>query len=80
VVSTLPGAEGIAAVPGRDIELAADAADFAARTVSLLQDRSLADRIGTGGHTLAQTHYDQATQQRSLVARFNEFLSQKAAQ
>jgi len=79
VVSTLPGAEGIAAVPGRDIELAADSVDFAERTISLLCDANLAQRIGRGGYALALAHYDAGKQQRLLVARLNDFLHGKAA-
>jgi glycosyltransferase involved in cell wall biosynthesis len=79
VVATLPGAEGIAAVPGREIELAAAASDFAERTVALLRDGALAERIGQGGYTLALAHFNVATQQRLLVARLGEFLRAKAA-
>ena len=78
VVATLPGAEGIAAVPGREIELAAAASDFAERTIALLRDREMAERIGLGGHVLATAHYDVATQQRLLAARLGEFLRGKA--
>jgi glycosyltransferase involved in cell wall biosynthesis len=80
VVSTLPGAEGIAAVPGREIELAAGAADFAQRTISLLRDGALAECVGQGGHALALAKYDVASQQRLLVARLANFLSGKAAE
>ena len=74
VVSTLPGAEGIAAVPGRDIELAADARDFAKLTIGLLKDGTVADQIGRGGHALVMAHYDVATQQQLLVERLASFL------
>ncbi len=74
VVSTLPGAEGIAAVPGRDIELAADAKDFAELTIGLLKDGTLADKIGRGGHALALAQYDVATQQQLLATRLKSFL------
>jgi hypothetical protein len=76
VVSTLPGAEGIEAVPGREIELAADAKDFAERTISLLRDGTLADKIGRGGHALALAQYDVVTQQKLLVDRFKSFLQE----
>jgi polysaccharide biosynthesis protein PslH len=80
VVSTLPGAEGIAAVPGRDIELAATASDFADRTISFLRDQPLAERIGHGGYELARAHYDVRKQQELLVARFRKLLDGKAAE
>jgi glycosyltransferase involved in cell wall biosynthesis len=79
VVSTLPGAEGIAAVPGRDIELAAGADDFAEYTVALLRDGSLNDRIGRGGYALALAQYDVTAQQRLLVARLNGLLNHRGA-
>ncbi len=80
VVSTLAGAEGIEVIPGRDIELAEGAVDFAARTVSLLRDASLAERIGQAGYALALLRYDIATQQHNLAARLRQFLRGRAAE
>jgi hypothetical protein len=74
VVSTLAGAEGIDGVPGRELELAAAAGDFAEHTIRLLKDTDLNQRIGRGGHALALREYDAAVQQRRLVDRINEFL------
>jgi hypothetical protein len=79
VVATLAGAEGIAAVPGREIELAAAATDFAELTVRLLRDSQQAECIGQGGRSLALARYDVALQQRLLVTRLGEFLRGKAA-
>jgi glycosyltransferase involved in cell wall biosynthesis len=74
VVSTLAGAEGIDAVPGREIELAAGAEDFANWTAALLQDRELNGRIGSGGHALALREYDSVVQRQKLVERLREAL------
>ena len=74
VVSTLAGAEGIEAVPGREIELAAGADDFAARVVDLLKNAAKADSIGFGGHLLAARRYDRATEQKKLAERLRRFL------
>jgi glycosyltransferase involved in cell wall biosynthesis len=74
VVSTLAGAEGIEAIPGREIELAAGAEDFAARVVDLLNNAAKADSIGFGGHLLAARRYDRATEQKKLAGRLRRFL------
>jgi glycosyltransferase involved in cell wall biosynthesis len=75
VVSTLPGAEGIAAVPGAEIELAAGPEDFVALTVALLNDPNRNRMIGQNGHALALREYDSTVQQRKLETRFKEFLT-----
>jgi glycosyltransferase involved in cell wall biosynthesis len=75
VVSTLAGAEGISAVPGKEIELAGGAADFAEHTINLLNDAELNARIGDGGHALALRQYDAAMQQRRLVTRLSEAIT-----
>ena len=74
VVSTLAGAEGISAVPGKEIELAGGAHDFAQLTAALLNNPALNFQIGAGGHALALAQYDAVAQQRRLVSRLNEFL------
>jgi polysaccharide biosynthesis protein PslH len=79
VVSTLAGAEGIEVVPGKNIELAEGAADFAARTIGLLRDAGLAERIGQAGYALVLLRYDLATQQHNLAARLGDFLRARAA-
>ena len=75
VVSTLAGAEGFPAVPGREIELAAGAADFAARVVTLLNDHGTAEKIGRGGRDLAARSYDRRVEQQRLAVRFRHLLA-----
>jgi hypothetical protein len=76
VVSTLPGAEGIDAVPARDIELAGGPDDFADLTIALLNDPIRNQTIGRNGHALAIREYDTGVQQRKLQSRFQEFFNQ----
>jgi hypothetical protein len=80
VVSTLAGAEGISAIPGKEIELAAGADHFAECVVGLLNDTELNQHIGTGGHALAFREYDSAVQTRKLIARFKAFFDGKGAE
>ncbi len=75
VVSTLVGAEGIDAIPGREIELAGPADDFASRCIRLLGNQTDADKIGQGGYALAARLYDRDLEQDRLVARLNTFFS-----
>ena len=49
VVSTLAGAEGIEAVPGKEIELAVGAEDFAEQAISLLRDATAAEKNRSWG-------------------------------
>jgi glycosyltransferase involved in cell wall biosynthesis len=78
VVSTLPGAEGIDAVPGREIELGVGPDDFAARTIDLLRDRIRAESVGRGGHVLVTARYDRLTEQKKLAVRMSELLQRRA--
>src|SRR5262249_13653385 len=58
VVTTTIGAEGLGAVPGRDLLIADDAAAFADAVDRLLTDAALAARIGAAGRVLAETRFD----------------------
>jgi glycosyltransferase involved in cell wall biosynthesis len=78
VVSTLAGAEGIEAIPGREIELAVDADDFAASTIAMLKNPPGAELIGRGGYLLATRAYNARAQQQKLIARFKDFLTGEA--
>jgi len=69
------GAEGIAAVPGREIELAVWPDDFAHRCAALLRDRPMAERIGAAGRALAERCYDADAQRHRLAARLKAFLN-----
>jgi len=74
VVSTLPGAEGIPAIPGGEIELAATPTDFVSRSIYMLKDAALRERIGQGGYALAQRLYDRRALQPRLVQMIRDFL------
>ncbi len=58
VVTTTVGLEGIHAAPDHDVLVADTPADFASRTVQLLQDVSLQDKLAANGRALATTRYD----------------------
>ncbi len=75
VVATLPGAEGISAVPGKEIELAAMADEFAQVCVRLLADPPMQERIGRGGHALALRLYDATVQRRRIIDMLKECLA-----
>jgi glycosyltransferase involved in cell wall biosynthesis len=57
VVSTTLGAEGIAHRPGENILLADSPADFAAAVGRVLDDPSLAARLGAAGRDLVASTY-----------------------
>jgi glycosyltransferase involved in cell wall biosynthesis len=79
VMSTAVGAEGIEAVPGREIELAVEPVDFARRLVALLCDRPAAERIGQGGRAVAERVYDSAAQRLRVADRLTAFLREPTA-
>jgi glycosyltransferase involved in cell wall biosynthesis len=58
VVSTILGAEGIAATNGENILLADRTDDFARATVRLLRDIELRRRVAQNARHLIETHYD----------------------
>jgi glycosyltransferase involved in cell wall biosynthesis len=58
VVSTSVGCEGIAVRSGEHLLIADDPADFAAATLRLLADRTLADGLGRNGRRLIEARYD----------------------
>ena len=76
VVATAIGAEGIAAVPGREIEMAVWPADLARHCVTMLTDRPTAERIGAAGRALAERSYDAVAEQRRLVTRLRSFMNE----
>ena len=57
IVSTTLGAEGIDATPGRDILIADEPRMFAGSVVQLLEDPSLAARLGRAARRLAVERY-----------------------
>jgi glycosyltransferase involved in cell wall biosynthesis len=58
VVSTAVGVAGLDARDGREVLIANGAADFAAKTIRLVQDRSLRERIAAAGQALVRERYD----------------------
>lgn len=58
VVSTTLGIEGIAATPGEEVLSADTPADFAARVLELLGDRTKAQKLATRARLLVEHRYD----------------------
>jgi glycosyltransferase involved in cell wall biosynthesis len=57
VVSTTLGAEGLTAEAGKELEIADEPAEFAARVVELLGDRHRRRRLGEAGRERAVAEY-----------------------
>jgi len=57
VVSTSLGTEGLGVVPGEHLLIADNPQDFAQKTVQLLQDKALQDRLGQKGFELIKSQY-----------------------
>jgi glycosyltransferase involved in cell wall biosynthesis len=74
IVSTTLGAEGIDAVPGRDLLIEDDPEGFACAVNALLADPSLAARIGQSGRRLAVERYSWSNAARSLEAFYLSIL------
>jgi polysaccharide biosynthesis protein PslH len=72
VVSTRLGAEGIEAVPGREIEIADEPGAFASAVVRILDDPDLALRLGRAGRDLAVRRYSWSRAARDLESFFGE--------
>jgi glycosyltransferase involved in cell wall biosynthesis len=58
VVTTSVGAEGLGATPGTNLLVADDAAGFADSVRRVLDDASLAARLGAAGRSLVETRFD----------------------
>ena len=58
VVTTTVGLEGIHGTPDHDVLVADTPADFANRTIELLENASLQEKLSTNGRELATTKYD----------------------
>jgi glycosyltransferase involved in cell wall biosynthesis len=74
IVSTTLGAEGIEAVPGRDILVADEPAAFAAAVGHLLDEPSLAARIGQSARRLAVERYAWSEAARALEGFYRRIL------
>lgn len=58
VVTTTVGLEGIRGTPDHDVLVADTPVDFADRTIALLQNASLQEKLATNGRELAASRYD----------------------
>ena len=74
IVSTAIGAEGIEAVPGRDILIADDPKDFAEAVGRLLAEPALARQIGNAARQLSETRYAWSSAARALESFFRQVL------
>jgi glycosyltransferase involved in cell wall biosynthesis len=74
IVSTSLGAEGIDAVPGRDLLLADDPDTFASSVLRVLGDKALAERLGTSARALAVAKYAWSAAVLDLERFYRELL------
>src|SRR5262249_51391481 len=74
IVSTTLGAEGIEAVPGRDLLIEDEPAAFAGAVTRLLTEPSLAMRIGQSARQLALDRYAWSGAARALEAFYRQLL------
>lgn len=58
VVTTSLGAEGLEVIPGQHLMIVDGPEGFAARTLSLLNDRGLQEHLATNARQLVASHYD----------------------
>ena len=79
IVSTTLGAEGISAVPERDILIADDPESFAASVMRLLDDSALASRLGASARRLAVERYSWSTAGARLEHFYRELLAERQA-
>ncbi len=75
IVSTTLGAEGIDAVPERDILIADDGAGFAAAVLRLLDDPGLGARLGRSARRLAVEKYAWSSAAVTLERFFREVIA-----
>ena len=74
IVSTTLGAEGIEAIPGRDILIEDRPAAFAEAVLRLLADPGLAARIGQSARQLAVNRYSWSEAARTLEGFYGRIL------
>lgn len=79
IVSTTLGAEGIEAVPGRDLLIADEPATFADAVSRLLTEPYLAARIGNSARQLAEARYAWSSAARALENFFRQTLQARSA-
>jgi glycosyltransferase involved in cell wall biosynthesis len=78
IVSTTLGAEGIDAVPGRDILIADEPQTFAASVVRVLNDPALGARLGQSARRLAVERYSWMTVAITLDHFFREIINARS--
>jgi glycosyltransferase involved in cell wall biosynthesis len=79
IVSTTLGAEGIEAVPGRDILIADDAERFAASVIRLLDEPDLAARLGRSARQVAVERYAWSAAAAALENFYREILASRTS-
>ena len=79
VVSTMIGAEGLAAVDGEYCSLADDPAGFAERVVAILEDPAAAAPMAARARAMVETEWDMAAITRRLVEEYRQLVRQKRA-
>jgi len=79
IVSTTLGAEGIEAVPGRDILIADEPAIFANSVSRLLTKPGLAAQIGNSARQLSEARYAWSSAARALESFFRQTLQAREA-
>jgi glycosyltransferase involved in cell wall biosynthesis len=80
IVSTTLGAEGIDAVPERDILIADEPEGFASSVVRVLDDPALAARLGGSARKLAEERYSWPAAARALERFFGEVIAARSAE
>jgi glycosyltransferase involved in cell wall biosynthesis len=78
VVSTALGAEGIEAVPGRDILIESDPTAFADAVKRLLDNPSMAAHIGQSARQLAVERYSWGGAARTLEGFYRRILEARS--
>lgn len=78
MVSTTLGAEGIDAVPGRDILIEDQPDAFADAVIRLLAEPELATRIGNSARQLSEARYAWSTAAKALEGFYREILDASA--
>ena len=79
VVSTTLGAEGLDAVPGRQLLIADDPADFARSVLRVLGERGLAEALGRAGRALVSERYSWRGAAETLEGFFKQVLARRDA-
>jgi polysaccharide biosynthesis protein PslH len=80
VVSTTIGCEGMPVTDGTDILIADTPVEFAKKTIDLLNDESLREKIASNAFQLAKKHYDIDAACDELVKAYALALRRKRSQ